>query len=294
MLYSVLFITCVTLLLADKHLRPRGRDLFFLHNPVYSVGCMFIVVMLLGAAHEGAHWLAARVQGIPAQITISRRLYFLVLQTDLTGIWTLPRRKRYGPILAGMAFDTVRLAALLAARITASAGMWHPSSTLARLIVALVAQAVVAIMFQFFVFLRTDIYALISTCLGCMNLTRTTQLLLRRQVLTLTARDQDELDHASARDLEVARWYRWLYVVGLVAATWFFFSFFGPNIVTIAEWTASQLDRTSPSHVQFWTELMLGCLALAPIPLTIFVIVRERIQNVRRGRAAPAVRRPMI
>jgi hypothetical protein len=276
LLYGGLFLACTGLLVADPSVRPHGSDLLFLHNPVYSVGCMFIIGMLLAAAHESAHWLAARVEGVPASISISRRLYLLVLQTDLTGIWALPRRKRLSPLLAGMALETIGLAILLAARVSATAGEWHPTPTLSRLIMALIASTVAGIVFQFFIFLRTDLYAVLITSLGCVNLTRVTRLLIRQSVTHLRERERDELEQSSARDLQVARWYRWLYLAGMIAASWFLVSFFGPNIVTVARWTMSSLERTSPSHPSFWEGLVLGSLALAPVPLTIGVFIRER------------------
>jgi hypothetical protein len=281
MVYGVLFASCLAALLSERWLRPHGRDLLFLHNPVASVGCMFVVGVAFGAAHEGAHWLAARVQGIPASFSISRRFYFFVLQTDLTGIWTLPRARRLSPILAGMAFDTVRLSSLLALRVAIHAGVWHPPVLLARLITALAASTVVAIAFQFFVFLRTDLYAAAVTWLGCVNLTRVTRLLIVSALRGLSVAEREELGDAGARDVRVARWYRWLYLAGVVAAGWFLVAFFGPNVVTIVHWTLADLDRDSPSHPAFWGTLLLGALALAPVALAALVVVRDHTRDTR-------------
>jgi hypothetical protein len=291
-LYGTLFACCVVAVAAVPRVRPRGPDLLFLRgDPLDSVAVMAVASMLCGAGHEGAHWLAARVQGVPARVGISRRWYWLVLQTDMTGIWALPRRQRLSPLLAGLAFDTVRLAGLLAARIIADAGTWHPSRLLARLIMALIAATVVEMVFQFFIFLRADIYAVLITWLDCLNLTRVTQLSLRQTLPWPRTRDRDgdrdELAQASPQDLRVARWYRWVYLGGIVFAGWAFVAFFGPNIITVARSTASELARTSPPHPYFWRTLVLGSLALAPVPLTILIFVRERARPASRRRAHP-------
>jgi hypothetical protein len=275
-LYGGLLVACTVALILDPSLRLRGRDLLFLdHDPLDSTAIMFLVGMLLGGVHEGAHWLAARVQGVPARIAVSRRWYFLVLQTDMTGIWALPRTRRLSPLLAGMACDTIRLAVLLAARIAADAGVWHPSSLISRLIMAVIATTLAGLVFQFFIFLRTDIYALLITWLGCLNLTRVTQLLLRQPLPGQRVRNRQELAHASRHDLQIARWYRWVYLTGILTAGWFFVAFFGPNILTIAHWTTTTLAHTSPTHLDFWHASVLGSLALAPIPLTILVLIQE-------------------
>ena len=288
--YGTLFLAVVVTLVVSPSLRPRGRDLLFLtHDPIDSAAIVFVVGMALGAAHECAHWLAARVEGVPASIGVSRRWYFLVLQTDMTGIWALPRRRRLGPLLAGMAFDTVRLAALLAARIAADAGNWHPSALLEHVIMALIATTLSGLVFQFFIFLRTDLYAVLVTWLGCLNLTRVTQLLLQQRLPWMRGRGGDELAEASRQDLVVARWYRWVYLSGIVAAAWFFVAFFGPNIVTIARATVANVEHASPARFEFWRWLVLGLLALAPVPLTVLVFVRERTRSARTRRTGRSV-----
>jgi putative peptide zinc metalloprotease protein len=39
-----------------------------------------------------------------------------VLETNLTGLWALPRRQRYGPFLAGLAFDSVLMSGAVGTR----------------------------------------------------------------------------------------------------------------------------------------------------------------------------------
>jgi putative peptide zinc metalloprotease protein len=283
-LYGGLFLACVALISAYPRCRPRGSDLLFLHNPLESVGWMFVAGMLLGSVHEGMHWLAARVEGIPVRITISRRLYLLVLQTDLTGIWALPRLRRVGPVMAGMAFDTVLLSLLLALRLATNSDPSDSSHPLTRLIIALGAGTLIRIAFQFFIFLRTDLYAVVVTWFGCLNLTRVTHLLLKQGFRQLTSSDRQELQQSSARDLAVARWYRWLYLAGIAAAAWFFIDFFAPNLVTITRWIIENLHGRSPTRFSFWTGVLFGLLSLAPIPLTVLVLIRERARRPRPGR----------
>jgi putative peptide zinc metalloprotease protein len=123
--------------------------------------------------------VAARV---PARIRIDRRLYLLVLETDLTGLWGLPRRRRYWPLLIGVGFLAVVLAVVLAARLAAGAGLWQPAPGLARLLAALTLLQVASIGMQFFVFMRTDLYTVLVAATGCSNLWSVTRLTLHRHL----------------------------------------------------------------------------------------------------------------
>jgi len=284
--YGTLFMACLLVLILLPGYRPRAKQLFFLHNPLVSFAILTIVDSIIVGSHELAHWLAARVQGLPARITISRRLYILVYQTDLTAVWSLPRRKRFGPLLAGMAFHTVLLTGLLAARMTAHAGLWHPPAMIARLLAALVLLVSTGLAFQFFIFIRTDIYAVLAIGFGCLNLTRINHLLLKRALRPLSASEARELEEAHPQDVRIASWYRWLYLAGLAFASWYLIEFFVPWGVTIIVWIAAALTHTSPDQPQFWETVIIGAIAISPFLLPFLMLARDRYQRLRQHLSA--------
>src|SRR4029079_16038930 len=100
--------------------------------------------------------------------------YFLTFETNLTGLWALPPRRRVGPLVAGMAFDAVVLATVLALRV---AGIGPD-----RLWAAVALIELAAIVSQFFVFLRSDVYAVMTALLGCTHLQSTPPQRLRGTV----------------------------------------------------------------------------------------------------------------
>jgi putative peptide zinc metalloprotease protein len=279
--YGLLFAGCVVALTTVGSLRPHVAQLFFLPNPVLSVALLTAAGMPLAMTHELAHWLGARVLDVPARITVSRRYYMMVMQTDLSALWAVPRRYRFGPLLAGIAWDTVRLSALLTARATALAGWWHPGALVSRLIAAFIVTHVLTISWQFFVFLRTDIYAVLATGLGCLNLTRISRLRLARRYRRLTAEEAAELGAASPRDLAAARWYGWIQAAGLILVMLYFVEFFAPFTVSIARWVATGLTANSPATIAFWEVLVFGCAALVPAATPPLTYLRDR----RRRRA---------
>lgn len=286
--YGLLFAGCAGALTAVPALRPHVTQLFFLPNPVLSVALLTAAGMPLAMTHELAHWLGARVRGVGARITVSRRYYMMVLQTDLSGLWGIPRRRRFPPLLAGIAWDTVRLSALIALRGTALAGWWNPGALGGRLIAALIVTHVLAISWQFFVFLRTDIYAVLAVGLGCLNLTRISRLRMARRYRRLTAPEAAELAAASPRDLAAARWYGWIQAAGLVLVAFYFVRFFAPLIVSIVRWVATGLHRDPPGSYLFWEALLSGCVALIPAVTAALTFVRDhRSRPSRASRPEP-------
>ena len=186
-----------------------------------------------------------------ARISVSRRLYFFALEIDLTGLWSLPRRRRYSALLAGMAFDAIVLFALLLARFGDEAGWWPLGDPVTRLCAALTFVQLFAIASQFFVFARTDVYAVLITATGCVNLFRVNQLLARRALRRLSSEQERELAEAHPRDLAIGRWFRWLYLLGLAAAAWFFVAYFAPATITLVLWIARTIGQAELGSVHF-------------------------------------------
>jgi putative peptide zinc metalloprotease protein len=279
--YGLLLAGTLVLLIGVAWFRPRYGQFFFLSSPVLSLALLTIIGIPLGMAHELAHWLGARVEGAPARITISRRYYLLVFQTDLSALWSLPRQRRFGALLAGIAFDAVVLAALLCVRGAQYLGWWHPQLTLARLLAALVLLQVISISFQFVVFLRTDLYAVLITGLGYLNLTRVSKLQMARRYRRLSESEERELDSADPRDKAAARWYGWVQIAGVVLIAYYFAAFFGPAAVQLVRWVVTGLTTAPATSLRFWVVLASGCVAALPIVIPPLTYIRDRQR--RRG-----------
>ncbi len=240
-----------------------------------SIAALTLMTYAFAAAHEGAHWLAARAVGVSAKITISRRLYFLALEIDLSGLWSLPRRRRYTALLAGMAFDALVLLPVLLARHGDAAGWWQLGDGLLRTLAAITFIEVFAIVSQCWVFLRTDLYAVLITATGCVNLLRVNELLLRRTLRRITPAQREELAGAPPRDLAVARWYRWIHLLGIGGAAWFFVAFFAPATIQLLTWIGENMATGDPASIAFWEALAFGLLILSPRVLTLRVALRD-------------------
>ncbi|MFD0575855.1 hypothetical protein [Dactylosporangium darangshiense] len=181
--YALAALAAPVLLVAMPSLRPSYRDGFPFTTQLLNIVAVSALGIAAAAVHEGAHVLAAARHGLRSRLSVTRRLYFITFQADLTRLWSLPRRARYGPLLAGVAWDLVVLAAALLAQ-ACLAGALGP--VVVRLLRALVLLQVTALVAQLLVFMRTDVYALLVNATGCKTLWATKGALLRRYLRRAT------------------------------------------------------------------------------------------------------------
>jgi hypothetical protein len=169
--------------------------------------------------HEMAHLVAARAIGVSCRLGISHRLWILVAETDMTGIWNVPRNHRYLPFLAGPLLDAVSASILLLVLFVHKQG-WIPLHPMAlQFAQMLVLSYLLALLWQCYFFLRTDFYYVVANFFGCRSLMKDTQVFIRNQVSRMVRRgriiDQSNIPKAEMR---VIRCYSIVYVLGRVAA----------------------------------------------------------------------------
>ncbi|HKE98571.1 MAG TPA: hypothetical protein VKG45_06555 [Actinomycetes bacterium] len=282
-LYGLLLAGSLALVVTVPRFRPTFEDFFFYPNPALCILGVITVNTLLSGGHELAHYLAARAAGVGGRFAISLRWYFPVFETELTELWAVPRRKRYSPLLAGMAFDSVVLAGCLTLRLAWSAGLVEPPLLLVRLAALVALTRLFVLTFQTMVFLRTDLYAVLVTALGNYNLHRVSRLNVRRWTFGLTPEEKAELADAHPRDRLVAPWFGLLILAGILLATWFFVRVFVPSTFVMGGWMLAT-TTSAPAHTgAFWQGLMIGVLVLFRGFAPLLVMAWQRLRQAVRG-----------
>jgi len=279
--YAALFAFDLAVMIGFPQLIPRPRAAYDLlgAGPGPSLVALFPLATSLVAAHECAHWLAARGAGLTTRFGIDHRMYFVVFETDLSQLWTLPRRRRFGPLLAGLAIDSAVLAVLLAVELTAAEHWWAPPALAAAVVAALAFVEVAGMTWQCLLFLRTDLYGVLVHATGCHNLWRVKTLSLRSALRMLNPAGAAELAASGHRDRAVAAWFRWLWLAGYLAAGAWFAWFSLPLLARLAGWAQPGL-ATSPRTGRFW--ITIGCVAIlawrlgAPLAFTLRRSLRAR------------------
>jgi hypothetical protein len=280
--YASALVFCAVVFIVRPGLWPRPGQVFVVANDGLSVLLLVPISTVLAGLHEAWHWLAARAAGVAARYGIDRRGPFLVFETDLSQLWSIPRRKRYGPQLAGLAVDSAVLAGLLGFELSGPAAGSLP----ARLAAAFVFVIVVQMLWQCMIFLRTDLYAVLVTVTGTRNLWEVKSLLLRRAAGRLGAAERQALASADPRDVAIGRWFRWVYLAGQLGVLWYFLAFFLPILSTAFRWTGHGL-AAGPERGEFWLVLGSSVAAYAWIVLVIVIAARQLVASlVARRRPA--------
>jgi hypothetical protein len=222
------------LMAAAPHLAPRGADIMPFNSPGLSIIVSFVLSWLLLFAHEGAHALAAYRAGVPVRFRLNLRFIWLVAETDMSGLWALPRRARYVPFLAGMMWDSGLLAVTLVAELCGP----HAAAPMLRL---LVLQLVFNLLWQFVIFLRTDTYFVAVTATGSADLAGNARLALR--YLTGFDNDHQLLQWRQLPRFEqrAAHWFAPLLMVGTAVAALSFSVLRLPGMLTMTAATLHNL-----------------------------------------------------
>ncbi len=279
--YAALIATALALVIRDPGLRPSYHRLFFTQYlsliPLTLTAAQIPCVLV----HESFHALAGRRLGLPSTLRLGRRLYFLVAETRLTSLLSVPRRKRFLPFIAGMLADVLVISAL-----TVLAALFQGHGIPAwcgKFCLALAFTGVVRLIWQFMFYLETDLYYVLATALRCSDLQNATRFhiknhvrkLLRRKPLTSAVEWAD-------RDQAMARYYAILLIAGygfsLGSLAWAGL----PTTVHFWSLVFGRLVRTHTSAQSVVDAVVFVALTASQVGLTIFVILRDRRAG-RRG-----------
>jgi putative peptide zinc metalloprotease protein len=146
-------------------LLPNYTDFFWGDYVGLTVLVNTVMMSISISMHELMHLTAARSLGVPGRIGFGTRLHNLVVQTDVTAVWGVPRRSRYRVYLAGMAWDLFLMASLTL--LVAHVAMPQPMKAVLQ---ALVVCVLLSIPFQLQVYMRTDLYYVLRDLLRTRNL----------------------------------------------------------------------------------------------------------------------------
>ena len=217
LLMAALVIGWIVATIRTPDLLPENHNIFFTKYISIIELVTFLGQFPLLLLHESFHALAGRRLGLKSSLSIGRRLYYVVFLTNLDGLVTVPRRKRYLPMLAGMLADVLVTAALtLIADATRQPN--GALSTGGMICLALAYTTVLRLLWQFYFYLETDLYYVAVTVLGCVDLQKTARKILRNRWNTLRRRPQALIDPETfhPRDREIGRWYSWLVLGGWI------------------------------------------------------------------------------
>jgi hypothetical protein len=222
--YGLIIAASLAALIIDPSLLPGPGALVFEDHTTARLLTVAALTYSIVFLHELGHVAAARALGVSSRLGISHRLWVLVAEADLTGLWSVPRRQRYLPFLAGPLVDLLVASVLVLLLASHRHGGLPLPDSLVELVAAMIFVELMALGWQCFFFVRTDFYYVIATALGCKNLLGDTVVWLRnllaRWISWLEPVDQSSLP---TKELRAVRVYASIWLLGRIAALVFLF-----------------------------------------------------------------------
>jgi Kef-type K+ transport system membrane component KefB len=147
-------------------------------------------------------------------------MFFLVAQTDISGLQMAPKRRRYLAIAAGAIADLTSAALLMFVLYANQTGAIHLPFSVNLVIEVLTLGYLFRTSFQTFAYVRTDLYYLLAAIFECRNLLTDTETLLKNIVLRAVGLKRRVTDQSgiSRRERRWIRCYAIIYLIGRVSA----------------------------------------------------------------------------
>lgn len=279
LLYLGLLTAAVVACRIDPRLIPNHQNVFFTDYLLLVELTVVVGQAPLILLHEGAHVLAGRRLGLQTRVRLGQRWYFLVFETVMDGLVSVPRRRRYLPIVAGVLTDIGVIAALtlVAASTRTAQGEF---SLIGGICLALAFTTLPRIAWQFYFFLQTDGYYLVSTVLGTVDLHGAARGLLRNHVNRLRGRRDllVPLDSWHPRDRDAARWYAPLMVLGYTVSLTILVVVVLPLAFAFFTNAAGRVfaEGDVVLDARFWDAAIILLLTVGQLALAAYLAVRRR------------------
>lgn len=213
-LWCVVVAAAVVTWWREPGLFPSAADFYwtpYVGLAVLSGTALFSVNL---SVHELMHLAAARSYGAPARIGFSTRLHYLVVQTDVTAVWAVPRRRRYRVYLAGLRWDA--FVVCLTTLLIAHAGLPAMAD---RVLASFALVVLMSMLMQAQVYVRTDLYYVLMEWLRGRNLYQDGISYVRHLWRRVRRRaSADPLADLSARERRGVRCYAVAMAVGCTVA----------------------------------------------------------------------------
>jgi len=238
--YVAAFLYSMWILVTKPQYGPELHSMHMLDSMTLNVIIWAGTSLILLAFHEFSHFLAARAFHIPAKYDFGHRFYFLVLETQLTEIWKLEPRKRVIPYLAGMMNDSVMLALSMSLRI------YYPemNDIVYNVLELATFYLIVMLVFQTCIFMKTDLYYVVETLSGHLNLQERS----KQWMLRLFKKDKE-------REPLFIKGFAVVYCAGIVLAIWFFIRVGYPQFLHFLDHAKDHLSYKI-NQFYFWDGLL--------------------------------------
>ena len=281
LLSGVLILLAVVGVIWEPTIFPARDALFFKESMTLKMLILTIFSFVIVFFHEVGHLIAVRAAGVDSRLGIGNRLWMLVVETDMTGLWAVSKRQRYLPIIAGPIVDASSVSLVLLI-LLADRRSWLSLSPFTNEILSGAALIyLLGLVWQCFLFVRTDFYYVLTNFYDCRNLLRDTEIYLHNQLVHLAPwmkrHDQSAVPRA---ELRVIRNYSLVWVLGRVLALGVFFTVVIP-MLSLYTRSVGDAFRTgyAANPYRFFDALMIAIFGLVPLLIGLGMWSKKLIQR---------------
>jgi putative peptide zinc metalloprotease protein len=258
--YVVLFVLNLALFITHPSLFPHHKDIFVFDIMVLNVILWMTITFLLVLIHELGHVLAMRSHDLPTKVEISHRLFFVVLETDMSSVWKLAPKDRNILFLAGLCFDTVLLFIALIIQLMFPNG---PEITIGLMNLAIF-DIVLRMIYQCCFYMKTDLYFFFENVTGCYNLIENAQQNIRKHLLFLKTKLREEVVFSGEKNTVFL--YSIFYFLGVAITITLFFTYYIPEVIYAGKQLLPGFGH-SPTSLAFWDAVVFS------LQVSIFILL---------------------
>lgn len=280
--YVALVAFALGIVMLEPRYLPRPADIFV--APTYFATLLLVmpVSVIMIAKHELAHFAAAKFLGIEARFALSHRMYFPVVHTELTDLWLADKRQRYLVYVAGMASDVIVAAAVVVVMWLRDGGVLALPDPMYRACKLVVLVAAASVLWQFNLFLRTDVYYVFANFFDCKNLALDAKAYLKGRLRQLLGRGGVAPPGGTGRESRGIRIYALIYVFGTAACALIGVAYvLGVAYLVLSDWRSDALPAEWVAFRPIDKIAYLASLALTCAWLIYAVIARRRQRPVQ-------------
>lgn len=268
-LFIIVLLSCATIKLIEYFnynisLLPRVEEFNYIPNLLLLYLMFYISDLVLGLYHETAHVVSARHYGIQnININIGRRLVHLVYQTQIPNTWSVSKKNRQIMYLSGMIADFLLIAILTIIGHFFLLAEYMYIYHVVRIITLIL---ILGILFELKLYMRTDIYYLISDALEQPNLHQDAVKLLKNLKTWYSASKQ-------------LRIYTVIMLFSSMIEIIIFIKFIVPFILFSTDNILQAVHRYPNNTLNDYGNLLATILIIGEVLLLIFLFSKEKIQK---------------
>ncbi|MEH7179968.1 hypothetical protein [Neobacillus vireti] len=270
--YLFFFLFNLSMFIAKPTLIPHYKDLFIFDLMILNIPTWIILTVCLVLFHEFGHILAIRAQNLPTKLEVGHRLFLIVLETDMSLAWKLPSKARNGLYLSGLCFDTIILSFALISQILFPNG----SAVFLSILNFVVFNTFIRMVYQFCIYMKTDIYYFVENVTGCYNLLENAQQMLKNKLLFFKPSSiNDDIFSSERKTVAV---YSIFYLAGVVLTISLYLIFYIPQL--LFAWNEVLPGfKESPASLPFWDAAIFSLLVITGIMILFYSWNKKYLRN---------------